>query len=155
MPMRYRRLSARFLRPSILPRTVRLDQPWDVAFVPTAPRAWRPAVDACESADRLVVVADLAGIDEDRTEVTLFADALVVEGERHVDVCASDGWYDRAEIRQGPFRLEMGLPFPVDPERVEASYERGLLRITLQRAAPVSVEVSGWNEAPDRRGEAR
>ena len=42
--------------------------------------------------------------------------------------------YHAAGIRQGPFRVELPLPAPVDPERVEARYDRGLLRITLPEA---------------------
>ena len=43
--------------------------------------------------------------------------------------------YHAARIRQGPFRVELALPAPVDPERVEARYERGLLHVTLPKAA--------------------
>jgi HSP20 family molecular chaperone IbpA len=41
--------------------------------------------------------------------------------------------YHAAGIRQGPFRIALALPAAVDPERVEARYERGLLRITLAK----------------------
>jgi HSP20 family protein len=150
MPMRYRRLSARFLRPHAAPRAVHPDHGWDVAFLALSAPAWRPAVDTCETADAFLVVVEVAGIDEDRTEVTLFADGLVVEGERAVELCAVDGRYERAEIRQGPFRVELGLPYPIEPERVEATYDRGLLRITLPRLAPISVDVQARTEGiPD------
>ena len=42
-----------------------------------------------------------------------------------------DAVYHAAGIRQGPFHVEMALPSAVDADRVEARYERGLLRITL------------------------
>jgi HSP20 family molecular chaperone IbpA len=41
--------------------------------------------------------------------------------------------YQAAGIRQGPFRAEVPLPVPVDAERVEARYDRGLLSITLPK----------------------
>jgi HSP20 family molecular chaperone IbpA len=41
--------------------------------------------------------------------------------------------YHAAGIRQGPFQVEVPLPAPVDPERVEARYEAGLLRISLAK----------------------
>jgi HSP20 family molecular chaperone IbpA len=43
--------------------------------------------------------------------------------------------YHAAGIRQGLFRVELPLPAPVDPERVEARYDRGLLQVTLAKAA--------------------
>ena len=42
--------------------------------------------------------------------------------------------YHAAGIRQGPFRVELPLPAPVDPEHVETRYEHGLLRISLHKA---------------------
>jgi HSP20 family molecular chaperone IbpA len=43
------------------------------------------------------------------------------------------GTYHAAGVRQGPFRVELPLPAPVDGERVEALYDRGLLRISLPK----------------------
>ena len=94
---------------------------------------WRPPADVCESASTIVVTVDLAGIDQDDLDVVLFEDALIVEGRRRLP---SDPGvvYHLAEIRQGPFRLELGLPGSIDQERVDARYDQGLLRITLQKA---------------------
>ena len=96
---------------------------------------FRPDVDAYETATTLEVVVDLAGVDEDDFEVQLFADALIVGGHRRLPGATEAAMYHAASIRQGPFRVEIPLPAPVDPERVDARYERGLLRITLAKAA--------------------
>jgi HSP20 family molecular chaperone IbpA len=42
--------------------------------------------------------------------------------------------FHAAGVRQGPFRLELPLPAAIDANRVEARYERGLLRIALPKA---------------------
>ena len=77
-----------------------------------------------------MVTVDLAGIDQDDLDVVLFEDALIVEGQRRLP--ADPGVvYHVAEIRQGPFRLELGLPGSIDQERVDARYDQGLLRITF------------------------
>ena len=94
---------------------------------------FRPDVDAYETATTLEVVVDLAGVDEDDFEVQLFADALVVDGHRRLPEAKEAAMYHAASIRQGPFRVEIPLPAPVDPERVDARYDRGLLRITLAK----------------------
>ncbi len=96
---------------------------------------WRPDTDAYETETAVEIVVDLAGVDEDDFEVQLFEDALVVEGRRQLASCEEAAVYHAASIRQGPFRVELPLPAPVDAERVEARYDRGLLRITLPKPA--------------------
>ena len=95
---------------------------------------WEPEVDVYETARTVEVVVDLAGVDEDDFEVHLFEDAVVVEGRRHISTPGA-AVYHAAGIRQGLFQVDIPLPAPVDAERVEATYEGGLLRITLARRA--------------------
>ena len=86
----------------------------------------------------------------EQLDVLLFEDALIVEGERRLPTHAA-GVYHAAEIRQGQMRLELPLPAPIDPEQVDAHYERGLLEMRLgKRSAkprtipiPVSKVVDG------------
>jgi HSP20 family protein len=98
---------------------------------------WRPDADVYETQEAIGVVVDLAGVDEDDFEVQLFEDALVVEGWRLLRASA-DATYLAATVRQGPFRVELALPAPVDADRVEARYERGLLHVTLPRRGRAS-----------------
>ncbi|MGH7388563.1 MAG: Hsp20/alpha crystallin family protein [Candidatus Rokuibacteriota bacterium] len=98
-----------------------------------AQTGWRPDVDALETATTVEVTVDLAGVDEDDVDIQLFEDALVVEGRRWFPACTEGAVYHAAGIRQGPFRVELPLPAPVDPERVQAVYERGLLHVTLPK----------------------
>jgi HSP20 family protein len=91
---------------------------------------WRPPADVCESESTIVVIVDLAGINQDDLDVVLFEDALIVDGRRRLP--ADPGVvYHLAEIRQGPFHLELELPGSIDQERVDARYDQGLLRITF------------------------
>jgi len=94
---------------------------------------WRPATDVAETTRSIEVTVDLAGVDEDDFEVQLFDNGLVVEGRRHLPSCGEDAVYHAAGIPQGFFRLELPLPARIDPERVEARYERGLLHVTLPK----------------------
>jgi HSP20 family molecular chaperone IbpA len=94
---------------------------------------WRPAGDTYETATMIEIVVELAGVDEDDVEVQLFEDAVVVAGLRRLPAGREGAVYHAAGIRQGPFQLELSLPVPVDPEGVEAHYDRGLLRITLPK----------------------
>ena len=132
--MRYRRLSYRYAV------TTRQAATWSFALRRSEVTGlgfgrthWRPDADVCETAGAIDVVVDLAGVDEDAIEVQLFDDALVVEGERHLAACDAGAVYHAAAVLQGPFRLELPLPAPVDPTGVEARYERGLLRIRIRK----------------------
>ena len=134
--MRYRRSTYRYAA------VVGTDQAWVFGEVWSSDRLrlllqnrWRPDVDAYETAGTFEVVVDLAGVDEDDFEVHLFEDALIVEGRRRVPAREEAAMYHAASIRQGPFRVEVALPAPIAAERVDARYDRGLLRITLAKRA--------------------
>ena len=133
--MRYRRLSYRYT--SVTHHAIT----WPVALWRRevlggtfGAQQWRPDADVRESASAIEIVVDVAGIEEDAIEVQLFDDALVVEGERRLAACEEGVVFHAAGVRQGPFRLELPLPAPVDPGGVDARYERGLLRIALRKA---------------------
>ena len=134
--MRYRRLSYRYAI------TMRAGQTWPVgdAWPSDRPRflmqpRWRPDTDTYETSTAVEIIVDLAGVDEDDFEVQLFEDALVVQGSRQLPSCREGAVYHAAGIRQGPFLVELPLPAPVDPDRVEARFHRGLLRLTLPKLA--------------------
>ena len=94
---------------------------------------WRPDADIYETASAFEIVMDLAGVGDDDFEVQLFEDALVVEGQRRLLAPRESAVYHAASIRQGPFRMNLPLPGPIDADRVEAHYDRGLLRVTLPK----------------------
>lgn len=132
--MRYRRLSYRYV-------VLRGGQPKPLAYISQVERAqglaqlcWQPPSDVYETPDRVVITVDLAGVDENELDLLLFQDALVLEGQRRLPRPQGEAMYHSAEIRQGAFRLEAPLPATIDPERVEANYERGLLIVTLWKA---------------------
>jgi HSP20 family molecular chaperone IbpA len=95
---------------------------------------WRPLADIQESAEMMTVKIELAGMKEEDIEVTLYADALVVSGERHDEHKHDTGvYYHEAQIRYGPFRVEVFIPSPVDREAVMARYENGFLWVDLPK----------------------
>ena len=132
--MRYRRVSYRYALLVTTNQDRAFGDPLGAAQpgVRFAGTFWRPPADVCECESTIVITVDLAGIDQDDLDVVLFEDALIVEGRRRL---TSDpgAVYHVAEIRQGPFRLELGLPVTIDQERVDARYDQGMLRITLQK----------------------
>jgi HSP20 family molecular chaperone IbpA len=106
--------------------------PWLLVLpLPLARREWRPPVDYWETAEELSVKVEVAGMSEEDFDIVLYQDILVIEGERR--------WYSTevrfhlAEIRHGPFRLELPIPSDIDRERVTARYERGFLQVVLPK----------------------
>ena len=70
---------------------------------------------------------------------------LTLTGVRYAPELAEGDAYHRRERGYGKFQRAFQLPFPVDAEGVEASYEKGVLRIVLPRAAadqPRKIAVS-------------
>jgi HSP20 family protein len=134
--MRYRRLSYRY---SVVlttgePRPLGALELAERPGVRLAQTCWRPPADVYETPTAITVTVELAGVDPEEVEVLLFEDALVIEGQRRLPPTDEEGVYHAAQIRQGPFRLELALPAPIDAEHVGARSERGLLHITLAKA---------------------
>ncbi|MFN8591250.1 MAG: Hsp20/alpha crystallin family protein [Thermomicrobiales bacterium] len=130
--MRYRRLSYRYTL---------IAQGQEPSFAEPRPRVqfaqpyWRPAADICESDRTVEVTVDLAGVDQDELDVLLYENALIVSGQRRPRTTNPNVVYQLAEIRQGPFRLELPLPSSIDPNQVDARYEDGLLQITFRKSS--------------------
>jgi HSP20 family protein len=103
---------------------------------PPPQTAWRPAADVYETARGIHLTVELPGIDpEEELDVAFFENAVVVEGRRRMPSLDPGGIYHAAEIRRGPFRLEIALPARVSAEPVELRCELGLLSIRLAKAS--------------------
>jgi HSP20 family protein len=97
--------------------------------------SWTPNTDIYETADRLVVKMELAGVEHDNLEVMLQDRLLVVAGFRE-DSCRQAGkrcTFRQMEIDYGHFERRLVLPVPVDHKRVQARMRNGFLRIDLPK----------------------
>lgn len=92
--------------------------------------AWRPPTDVYETPDEIIVLIELAGVEEEDMTVTLFSDLLVVEGRREQPVTAMTACHQLG-IKYGDFRSEIAIHGSVDHDRVKAEYKNGLLKITF------------------------
>lgn len=130
--MRCRRLSARYAMFIARSKSRFLSENWALEKVRAlAHSQWHPATDIYETDSMIYVTAELAGLKPEEIDIALYEDALIIEGKRQFLIDGEDGVYHLAEIRQGPFRLELILPALVDQEQVDARYEQGLLSIIL------------------------
>jgi HSP20 family protein len=108
-------------------------------------RGFRPQVDCYRTDGEVVVVAELPGIDPDSVQLVAGPRALLIAGERSRP--KDSGHYQQMEIDYGPFQRQVTWDDDVDAEAASATYERGMLRVTLPLApkpAPqerVAIEV--------------
>lgn len=116
-------------------------------------KTWRPLADILESASIMTVKIELAGMQEEDIEVTLYEDALVVSGERHDYHDVQDGlYYHEAQIRYGPFRVEVFISSPIEREAVTARYENGFLTVDLPKlpvTKPERLRIQRSNDQKD------
>ena len=103
---------------------------------PASARVWAPVIDILESADALIVQAELAGIDPESVDIQLAGDVLTLRGERTA-TRSEDKKYLRSERAYGPFERSFTLGIPVNEQAITAKYKAGLLEITIPKAEAV------------------
>src|SRR5919206_4224157 len=91
-----------------------------------------PAINVYAHQDGVVITAELPGVKQDDLEITVHRDTVTLRGERQ-DQPEDARAYHRRERGRGSFGRTFGLPFPVDPDQVEAELLDGVLILTLQR----------------------
>jgi HSP20 family protein len=96
-------------------------------------RRWVPAMDLVETADHLVLKADLPGMSRDDVEIEIKDGVLTVAGERRTDhEEKSEGFY-RVERAFGRFSRSLTLPDGVDADSVAAEFEDGVLDVRIPK----------------------
>jgi HSP20 family protein len=97
--------------------------------------SWIPAMDLVERGDRYVLRADLPGVAESDVKVELEDNVLTVSGERRSEHEERREGYRRVERASGRFSRTLTLPEGVDPEAIDASFERGVLEVRIPKPA--------------------
>lgn len=92
-----------------------------------------PHIDLNDAGDKLLLTADLPGVNEDNVNITLNQDILAISGERRVE--APEGYtIHRKERKSIRFSRSFSLPCKVDPEKVSAVTKNGVLTLELHKA---------------------
>jgi HSP20 family protein len=103
-------------------------------FAPAATqRRWLPALDLVETADQFVLTADLPGLGEDDVKIEVEDRVLTISGERTRASEENKAGYRRVERAFGAFRRTLTLPEGVDGEAITASFDKGVLEITIPK----------------------
>ncbi len=115
------------------------EQAWSQAHQASIP------MDAYRHGDNFVVHLDLPGVDANSIDLTVERNALTVSAERHWQPVEGDQVVS-SERRQGTFTRQLFLGDGLDADRIHATYENGVLTLTIPVAAsarPRKIEVAG------------
>jgi HSP20 family protein len=107
--------------------------------------AWAPTMDVRETDDHFEVAVDLPGLEPGDVSVTFEDGVLTISGKREVGTERSDETYHRIERSYGSFARSIRLPRTADGERIEASFDKGVLTVTVPKAEvakPRTIEVT-------------
>jgi len=106
--------------------------------------AWAPAVDIYETSDAVEMTFEIPGVNQKDIRVNIENNLLTVSGERKFEHEDRRDNYHRVERNYGAFQRSFTVPSTIDPNRINAVFENGLLRLTLQKrpeTQPRAIEV--------------
>jgi HSP20 family protein len=92
-----------------------------------------PELDVRESADAVVVEAELPGVDEKDVTVTLSHGVLTIKGEKKLEKEEKGESYHLSERSYGSFERAIRLPDTVDDTKIEAKFDKGVLKVTAAK----------------------
>jgi HSP20 family protein len=107
---------------------------------PEPERRLLPAMEVRRTGSEYVVRMELPGVDPDSMDVTVEGPILRVRAERRSAI-EEEGEELRREIVHGTFEREVVLPSQIDPEKLSARYEEGILEVRIPNAGRRAVKV--------------
>src|ERR1700719_1182918 len=106
---------------------------------------WAPAVDIYETANELVVKADLPDVNPQDLDIRVENNILTIRGERKFDKKVTDDNYLRIERAYGSFSRGFSLANFVNSESIQAHYHNRVLTLSLpqrEEAKPKQIKVN-------------
>jgi HSP20 family protein len=106
--------------------------------------AWRgsaPVVDIDETDKEIVITAEMPGLDQKDFQISVSGDVLTIKGEKKVEQEEKSGNGYHRERRYGAFSRSLRLPFDVKNEKIDATYQKGVLTIHVPKSADAQKAV--------------
>ena len=122
----FQRLFENFWREFDLPMVGRYEAPVG---------AMMPRMDVTEDEDRFRLAVELPGMDEKDVEVVLNDDVLTIKGEKRAETKQTEKPYTYMERSYGSFRRSIPLGVEVVTDKIEATFDKGVLTIDLPKTA--------------------
>ena len=93
-----------------------------------------PSIDVSETENQFMITAELPGMKKDDINISLENGRLSISGERSFENEEKGKTYHRVETQYGSFNRSFQLPDNVSEESITATYEDGLLNITIDKS---------------------
>jgi HSP20 family protein len=125
-----------FYSPSMLDEMERLQREMNRLFEGALPGRVRsapgyPAMNIWTNQDGVLITAEVPGVHPQDIEISVIGETLTLSGERRAPDVAEDVRFHRQERGYGKFSRSIELPFRVDAEKVQATFDQGVLQISL------------------------
>lgn len=110
--------------------------------------AWSPRVDIFEDDNKLVVEAELPGLNQEDFEVSVENNVLTLKGERKFEKKTEGDNYHRVERSYGAFTRQFTLPQTVTSDGASADFDNGVLRVALPKREETKARKIEVNSSP-------
>ena len=105
----------------------------ETPFTPTLTTEWLPTVDITETKDKLVIKAELPGLDAKDVDIGITNEILTIKGEKKEEEEVKGEHHYCVERYHGTFERQFRLPLDVKTDKVDAVFEKGILTINLPK----------------------
>src|SRR6266513_5286845 len=121
----------------------------DWQYRDSAAASWVPPVDIFEEAGAIRIAAEIPGVSPSDIKISLEGNLLTIHGTKQQEAEEKTERVHRYERTYGTFERSFTLPATVDARNIKASYEHGVLTVTLpkaEKAKPRQIEVQGASQ---------
>ncbi|MDY7035101.1 MAG: Hsp20/alpha crystallin family protein [Thermodesulfobacteriota bacterium] len=94
---------------------------------------WSPRLDVSENKDNFIVEAELPGVDAKDVNVNISGNILTIKGEKKKQEEKKDEHSHYLERYYGSFQRSFQIPASVKTDKIEATFDKGVLQITLPK----------------------
>jgi HSP20 family protein len=116
--------------------------------------AWAPSVDIFEDKDRLILEAELPGMNREDFEISVENNVITLSGERKFEKKTEGDNYHRIERSYGSFTRSFTLPQTVTADGATADFENGVLRVALPKREETKarkIEITGTGSGSETK----
>ncbi len=96
--------------------------------------SWSPPVDIYETAESIVLKAELPGLNTDDIDIQVRDNTLTLKGERRLAKGVEEENYLRAERAHGSFQRSFTLPTAIQADKIRAVFKDGVLEMNIPKA---------------------
>jgi len=120
--------------------------------VPTGTEDWNISLDVVQRPDEIVVKASVPGVKPETIDLAIEDNILTIRAERKPDFEDEKSVYLIQERPTGSFYRALRLPETVDANKIQSTYENGVLTINLPKAEekkrkPIRIQIGGGAKA--------